>query len=144
MINIKDFSYSLPIQARWNDLDPLGHVNNSIYVGYFELGRGRYMDKASKTWNWNEHMFLLGKIEAIFLKELTLNNNNPTVWTRTSRFGNKSFDLEYAVTSLSKDSSYEVHCTGMSTQIMYDVKSKTTIKIPEWLISELTNFEKRV
>jgi len=29
----------VPLQIRWRDLDALGHVNNAVYVTYFEQAR---------------------------------------------------------------------------------------------------------
>ena len=33
----------LAIQIRWRDLDALGHVNNAVYLTYFELARLAYV-----------------------------------------------------------------------------------------------------
>ena len=33
----------LAIQIRWRDLDVLGHVNNAVYLTYFELARLAYV-----------------------------------------------------------------------------------------------------
>ena len=67
--NLKDFRFELPIQMRWNDLDPLGHVNNAIFITYFEFGRSQYMLKASSIWDWTKNMFLIGDVQAAFHKE---------------------------------------------------------------------------
>ncbi|MGB1248341.1 MAG: acyl-CoA thioesterase [Chitinophagales bacterium] len=139
---MENFTYSLPIQARWNDLDPLGHVNNGIYISYFELGRGRFMLEASKTWRWDKHMFLIGNVTANFHKELKLQDINPTVWCRTKTIGNKSFVVEYLVTSDAKDGSKVIHASGETTQILFDMFAKKTIAIEPWLRDELTAYEK--
>lgn len=138
------FTYKLPIQARWNDMDPLGHINNTMYFAYFELGRGRYMVEASSTFDWNKHMFLIGKISCTFMKELGMNHLNPEVWVRTKSFGNKSFEMEYAVSSKDKDGNYTVHAVGQSTQVMFDMKERKSMLIPEWLKAELREYEKEI
>ena len=33
----------MAIQIRWRDLDALGHVNNAVYLTYFELARLAYI-----------------------------------------------------------------------------------------------------
>ena len=38
-----------PVQIRFRDLDPLAHVNNTIYFTYFEEARGYYFDHLE---NW--------------------------------------------------------------------------------------------
>src|SRR5947209_19489757 len=34
-----------PVQIRFRDLDPLAHVNNTVYFTYFEEARSYYFDK---------------------------------------------------------------------------------------------------
>ena len=32
------FRHTLPLQLRFNDIDLLGHVNNSVYFSFYDLG----------------------------------------------------------------------------------------------------------
>lgn len=42
----------LTIEPRWTDLDPAGHVNNSVYLVYAEEARARYLRAAlAETWS---------------------------------------------------------------------------------------------
>ena len=38
-----------PVQIRFRDLDPLAHVNNTVYFTYFEEARSYYLDQLD-TW----------------------------------------------------------------------------------------------
>ncbi len=38
-----------PVQIRFRDLDPLAHVNNTVYFTYFEEARSYYFDQLD-TW----------------------------------------------------------------------------------------------
>ncbi|MGB1019456.1 MAG: acyl-CoA thioesterase, partial [Chitinophagales bacterium] len=93
------FTHQEGIQIRWSDLDPLGHVNNAVFVTYFEIARGTYMLNASPRWNWQKDMFLIGNVNVNFLKELTMYAVNPKVSVRTKKMGTKSFVLEYMISS---------------------------------------------
>jgi len=134
------FKFSLPLQIRWSDLDPLGHVNNAVYVTYFEIVRGHFMLHACPGWDWQRDMFLIGNVTVNFHRELLLTATNPSVSIRTSKIGNKSFVLEYAVTS-QKGEEQLVHATGQTTQIMFDMKTRTTIEIPDWVRQALAAFD---
>lgn len=136
----KQFRFKQELQVRWMDLDPLAHVNNSIYIQYFELGRGKYMSAASRTWDWHKNMFLIASISCDYKKELKLTDHHAAVWVRTMRFGTKSFDLEYLVSS-EKDGKPVLHAHGKSTQVMFDMKERHTIPVPEWLKEEIGEFE---
>jgi acyl-CoA thioester hydrolase len=137
-INTDNFSFVQDLQLRWTDLDPLNHVNNSIYIQYFETARGRYMLEASKKWNWKKDMFLIANINCDYIKELTLGTANTQCAVRMAKMGTKSFVLEYLITS----GEGTVHARGTSTQVMFDMKERKTIEIPEWLKDEVMAFEK--
>lgn len=134
------FNFSLPLQIRWNDLDPLGHVNNAVYVTYFEIVRGHYMLHACPGWDWHKDMFLIANVTADFHAELLLTVTEPVVHIRTSKLGNKSFELEYAITSKKGDKTI-LHATGNTTQIMFDMKTRSTIPIPDWVREALAGFD---
>ena len=140
---LENFTFNQEIQIRWMDLDPLAHVNNSVYIQYFELGRGKYMGSASTTWDWHKNMFLIANISCDYKKELKLTDHHPRVWVRTMRFGGKSFDFEYLITS-EKDGQQVWHAHGRSTQVMFDMKAGKTMEIPKWLKEEITSYERNI
>ena len=42
----------LRVEPRWTDLDPVGHVNNSVFLVYAEEARARFLHAAlPDTWN---------------------------------------------------------------------------------------------
>lgn len=138
--NANLFKFKYPLQLRWNDMDALGHVNNAIFITYFEVARGHYMLHACPGWDWHKHMFLIGNVNVDFKKELLLSAQNTQVWMHTSKIGTKSFVLEYAVVS-EKNGETIIHATGSTTQIMFDMKSRTTIEVTNWVRESLTAFE---
>lgn len=43
----------LRIEPRWTDLDPVGHVNNNVFLVYAEEARARFLhDALPDTWSW--------------------------------------------------------------------------------------------
>ena len=140
MNQLNKFKFKLPLQLRWIDMDALGHVNNAIFVTYFEVARGHYMLQACPGWDWHKHMFLIGNVNVDFKKELLLSAQNAQVWMRTSKVGTKSFVLEYAVVS-EKQGEIIIHATGSTTQIMFDMKTRSTIEVADWVRESLTDFE---
>ncbi|WKK80170.2 acyl-CoA thioesterase [Marivirga arenosa] len=137
-VDPNNFKFSENIQVRWTDLDPLAHVNNSIYIQYFEIARGRYMLEAAPSWDWHKDMFLLANINCDYLQELKIGMPKTKCWVRTKEMGKKSFVIEYMITTDDKN----VHTVGTSIQVMFDTKSKTTIEIPDWLRNEIASYEK--
>src|ERR1700730_16499499 len=48
----QDFPSWYPVQIRFRDLDPLAHVNNTVYFIYYEEARSYYFEKLKP---WLEH-----------------------------------------------------------------------------------------
>ena len=142
MTDLSNFRFHFPIQLRWHDLDALGHVNNAVFITYFEVARGHYMPTACPSWDWHKHMFLIANVEVHFRKELLLLAKNPTVHMRTAHLGNKSFVLEYILTS-EKDGETIIHCDGKTTQVMIDLQTRKTKPIDDWVRQSLQAFETR-
>lgn len=140
-INTADFKFSMPLNIRWNDLDPLNHVNNVFYIEYFQIGRGHYMIEASKKWDWTKNMFVIAHIECDYYKELKLTAKEPSIKIRTASLGSKSFEIEYLVISLDKEGKEIIHAKGKSVQVLIDATIGKSIEIPDWLRTDITTYE---
>lgn len=112
------------IQIRYADLDPMGHVNNAVYLNYFEIARVYYFNKLLKDdWDWNKNGLLLVRNEVDYLLPLLL-NDEPEIKISLLEIGNKSFKLKYDILVRR-----EIHCTGLSVLVCYDSTTKKTIKV---------------
>lgn len=140
-IHPQDFKFSLPLSIRWNDLDPLNHVNNVYYFEYFQMGRGYYMSTACPKWDWTKHMFVIAHIECDYFKELKLTAAEPTIKLRTSSLGAKSFEIEYLITSFDKENNEVIHAKGKSVQVLIDTTLGKSIEIPDWLREAIMDYE---
>lgn len=139
--NSSDFRFYHPLEIRWNDIDALGHVNNVMYIDYFQIGRGYYMAEASQTWDWLKHMFVIANISCNYIKEINLKVSHPRIGVRISKLGSKSFEIEYAIVSEGSNRELVLHAIGTSTQVMIDVKEKKSIELPSWLREEIQDYE---
>lgn len=37
--------HKIPVQLRFNDIDILGHLNNTVYFSLYDLGKAKYMEE---------------------------------------------------------------------------------------------------
>lgn len=44
-----EFRHRVPLQLRFNDIDMLGHLNNSVYVSFMDLGKAAYFKTVMPT-----------------------------------------------------------------------------------------------
>lgn len=113
------------IQVRFADLDVLGHVNNGVYLSYFEMARVHYFGQLlGKEWDWNKYGVILVKNEVEYIRPILL-TDQPEVIIRCDEIGNKSFSLSYRI--LVND---QLYSKGSSTLVCFDAEKNHTIDIP--------------
>lgn len=105
----------LKLQVRFSDCDMMQHVNNAVYLNYFEEARIHYFKQLlSEDWNWNTHGIILRKNEIEYLKPVFL-YELVEVHMYRKHIGTKSFVLSYDVIV-----GGEVRCVGDSVLVCYN------------------------
>lgn len=128
----------MPVDIRWSDMDELGHVNNAVYLTYFEQARVYYFQESCE-WNWKETGVILANAHIDFLRPVIF--PNPTyIHLRTSKIGNKSFELQYLITSEIKGRE-KLATTGYTTLVIYDYQKQTSAAMPDFLREKIMNYE---
>jgi acyl-CoA thioester hydrolase len=124
------------VQIRLTDFDILGHVNNSIYLVYFEMARIHYFNHmVGPNWDWMEQGVVLVKNEVEYIQPLYL-HDQPEIKLFLKHIGNKSFTLAYQL--FVKD---KLCTTGSSTLVGFNSKTQQTIEIPERMKAALSQLE---
>jgi acyl-CoA thioester hydrolase len=117
------------IQIRFKDIDKLGHVNNANHLSYFEYARTVYFrDVMGTEIDWSKEGLILAKV-IVDYKQPVLFEDDISVYTRCSRIGNKSFDLEYSLVKKEGDKETEL-ATGISVLVCYNYIDKVSIPVP--------------
>jgi acyl-CoA thioester hydrolase len=124
------------VQIRLTDIDILGHVNNSMYLVYFEMARIHYFNHlVGPNWDWIEQGVVLVKNEVEYIQPLYL-HDQPEIKLFLKHIGNKSFTLAYQL--FVKD---KLCTTGSSTLVGFNSKTQQTIEIPERMKTALSQLE---
>jgi acyl-CoA thioester hydrolase len=124
----------VPIQIRWRDLDALGHVNNAVYLTYFELarlayirallGEGAQIDR--HTMLPVDFQFILAEVTCHYRTPATL-KDQLTVAIWVSQVGRKSFVFEYRLTD---EVTGRLVAEGCSTQVWFDYETTESRPVP--------------
>ncbi len=137
---LDNFTFHYPIQIRWADIDALNHVNNAVYLSYFEQARIDYFRDAV-AWDWQEVGMILAKSCIEYYKPL-LARDEAEVWLRVSRLGNKSFEMENKVVRASAEGP-EVITSCVSTIVTYDYRKELSVSIPAHVREAVLTREKQ-
>ncbi len=134
-----NYKFKTPIYIRFSDLDGFGHVNNAVYLTYFEIARTNYWRHIIQ-WDWKETNIILGKSEVSYLKPIKL-YDQVFCYVRTSRIGNSSFDMDYIIVKVTETGEEQICTTGQTVCVHYDYRSYKSIPIPEGEKRKMLEFE---
>ena len=125
----QEFHHSLPLQIRWNDVDPFGHVNNGVFFQFYDTAKTEYLSTVCPDVNWEHKAIVVVHIEADFLSEVKA-GSHIACRTRVVRIGNKSFHLEQEVFDTDTQ---EIKSRCLSVMVLYDLIHQQTMPFPdEW------------
>ena len=114
------------IQVRFSDCDMMGHVNNAIYLSYFEMARIHYFGVLfGKDRDWKKNGVLLRKNEVEYLKPVLL-HEEPEIHIFTEHIGNKSFSVSYELKIQD-----EIRTIGTSVLVCFDSTINQSILLTE-------------
>ena len=125
----EDFNYLKSIQSRWVDMDALRHINNAVYLSYFESARVEFLDSLGININrWDgDKSVILAKMEIDYLRQSSYPNTYD-VGCRISRLGTKSFDIFSAIFDNNEISPI---VTGTFITVCFNYVTQQTILIPK-------------
>ena len=115
--------------ARFRDLDPMGHVNNAVYLTWLENARIEFLRAlgALEGVDTTEMTMILARAELDFRSPVTF-GERVDVGVRASRFGTRSFDLEYSLRV-----GQRVVADAITVLVAYDYVNKASKELPpEW------------
>ncbi len=129
-MNSIEFKSTLPVQIRFNDIDIYGHLNNSVYFSFYDLGKTTYIDLVrEKSPGLQQVEAVIANINVDFFGPVFA-NEEVAVQTAVSEIGNKSFKL---VQRLINSKTEEVKCVCQTIMVGFDVKTGASKEIPmEW------------
>jgi len=93
---MSEFRFYHPIEVRYGDLDPQGHVNNAKHLTYFEQARLTYwinMGIFTKDQSFMELGVILADVHITYLEPIH-HGQNIKVGVRVAKLGNKSMTWE--------------------------------------------------
>lgn len=121
------FHHTLPIQLRFNDFDKFGHVNNTVYFTYYDLGKTDYFASVYPALDWDKDGVVVVNIEANFLSQIA-SFDDVAVQTAVTELGNKSMTLVQQVIDTKNN---QVKCVCKSILVAFDLEKGESQEIPQ-------------
>jgi acyl-CoA thioester hydrolase len=125
------------LQVRFRDCDPLGHVNNAVYLTYLEQARFNHW---RTLWGFGTPQLPPGR-PGVILARVECDYRRPATYGQTlevrmtvAELGRTSFRYEYEIV----DDEGRTVLAAKSVQVMYDYSSETPVPIPDDIRALLT------
>ncbi len=118
------------IEIRFADIDVMGHVNNAVFLSFFEQGRMAFFkERIGQKWDWKRFGIIVARNEIDYLKPLFL-HDEVYIAAEFGKMGNKSFQMLMRI--FKRENNAEVDCAkGVVTLVCYDHQQQTTIPVPD-------------
>jgi acyl-CoA thioester hydrolase len=143
-----DFRYEHPVEVRFVDTDALGHVNNAVYLSYFEAARaGYYAAVTGAAFGTGEsaaeRTFVIAEAHVVYRTPAYF-GETMIVGCRFDWTGRSSFGLAYRVrVEASALGPGRVVADGESVQVMFDFERSRVARIPADLLTQFEAYEGR-
>jgi acyl-CoA thioester hydrolase len=129
-----------PIEVRYGDLDPQGHLNNAKYLTYFEQARIQYFIELELFTQGKSFMEI-----GVILAEARITFHQPVqfgtavkVGVHTSKLGGKSMTVEQVLLNAETG---EKLASGQVVLVAYNYHIGETIPIPDSWREKITQYE---
>lgn len=137
---MNEFRHNIALQMRFNDIDMLGHLNNSVYLTFLDLAKARYFAAV------NGSDVNISKI-GIVIVNININFCAPTFFneqieaqTAVTAIGDKSLTMEQRIVRVTDG---QVKCSCRTILAGFDPATNTSEPIAEEWVEKLERFEGR-
>ena len=140
---MSNYHFHHPIEVRYGDLDPQGHVNNAKHLTYFEQARIAYKVKLglfTKDQSFMEIGVILADVHITYFEPIYY-GQNIKVGVHVARLGNKSMTWEQNI--VDADTGKEI-AKGEVVLVAYDYQNDKTVPIPQEWRDNINQFENSV
>jgi acyl-CoA thioester hydrolase len=135
-----DFHFFHPMEVRYGDLDPQGHVNNASFLTYFEQARIYYfveLGLIKKRSSAFEVGIILADAQVTYLAPV-LFGMDLDIQVGVTRLGNKSMTMDYLM--LDNATGREL-AKGSTVLVTFDYQKQQSTPVPDEWREKISAFE---
>jgi acyl-CoA thioester hydrolase len=132
---LSEYPHRVDEIIRFGDLDPQGHVNQAVFLTYFESGRVAMFRNPDLSIGVPGLTYVMVRMEVDYMKELRW-PGNIVVGTGVAEFGRSSFKVAQAIF---RDG--DCAAMGRATLVCMDLKTRKASALPQAAIDRLSPFQ---
>lgn len=134
------FRFRVAIDVRFRDLDAFGHVNNAVYLTYFEIARTAYFSAVhGRRLGVEEFGVVVAEAHCRYRSPAYL-DERLVVEVATVTLRSRSFELAYRITD---EADGRLVAEGRTVQVAFDHGARRSTSFPPAFRREVEAFEGR-
>lgn len=119
--------HKLPLQIRFNDIDMFGHVNNTVYLQFFDLGKLMFFKSLCPDFEHEPTVPVVANINVNFLQP-TYIKEEIAVETHMEKVGESSMTLSQRIVCADGG----VRCEATTVMVNIDVATGRPTPVSDW------------
>ena len=122
------FKHSCDLQIRFSDVDVLGHVNNTVYMTFYDTGKAHFFsDILAREIDWKHVECVIANVDCAFLAPIYF-RDDIEVLTRCESIGEKSFKL---IQVIREKRSGQLKSACETVMVAFDAREGKAMELPE-------------
>ena len=132
---LDDYPIQTTLTVRWNDMDALGHVNNTVYFSFFEAARIRFYESLNvvPTREGKKFGFNLVATSCNFRREICY-PADAIIASRIAKIGRSCFHFEHAIFTNGYD---DPAAEATAVLVWTDFDARKSVELPDDLRAAL-------
>ncbi|MDE6680301.1 MAG: acyl-CoA thioesterase [Muribaculaceae bacterium] len=136
----QDFKHRVLVQTRFNDVDILGHINNTVYFSFYDTGKAYYFNSVRNgNMNWRKVETVIANVNCAYIHSMYF-GEQIEVCTRCIEIREKSFILQQM---LVEKESGQIKSICETVMVSIDTDDLHSIPVPDDWRKALADYEER-
>lgn len=132
------FKHRVDLQIRFNDIDILGHLNNTVYFSFYDTGKAYYLEAVEGgDINWQRVESVVANVDCAFIESIYF-GTEIEVLTRCEQMGHRSFTIFQMITDKATGA---VKSICRSVMVSIDPDTKQSVPLPQKWIDGIRAYE---
>lgn len=125
---VEAFTHSEDVQIRFNDIDILGHLNNTVYFSFFDTGKAYYFQHImGGKIDWRKVETVIANIDCAYIAPVYF-GEKIAILTRCKEIHDKSFVLQQI---LVEKNTGEIKTACETVMVSFDPVEKKAVEMPQ-------------
>lgn len=128
--SLSSFHHRVPLQIRFNDIDILGHLNNTVYFSFFDTGKAWYLKELlGERMTFRKVETVIANVDCAYVAPIYF-GEKIEVLTRCSSIHDRSFVLQQVIVH---SETGQIKAAAESVMVSFNAETQTSTEMPPYI-----------